>query len=120
MNFKLYIGLTTKDGKHLYEDFVINQVSKLSDNFTITRAIGYYNGSRENSLVFEFYNQCVDSLKELQDKIEQISFDLDQECIGFYNCKFDKFYLIYSKNHIVVDDDNEYLTEHWLFKGGDN
>ena len=116
MNFKLYIGLMIKDGKHLNEDFVINQVAKLSDNFTITRAIGYYNGTRENSLIFEFFNTTVDSEKELFEKIEQLSFDLNQECIGFYDCKLDRFYLIYSKNHIIIDNnDDEYFTEHWLF-----
>lgn len=116
MNFKIYIGLTTKDNKYLNENFVINQVAKLSDDFIVTKAQGYYNGERENYLVFEFYNQCVDSLKELQDKLEQLSFDCNQECIGFYNCKFNNFYLIYSKNHIVIDNnDDEYFTEHWLF-----
>ena len=116
MNFKFYVGLTTKDGRQLYEDFVINQVAKLSDNFTVIKAIGYFSGTRESSLVFEFYNQCVDDLKELQAKIEQLSFDLNQECIGFYDCKLDRFYLIYSKNHIVIDNnDDEYFTEHWLF-----
>lgn len=116
MNFKLYIGLMTKDGKHLNEDFVINQVAKLSDNFTITRAIGYYNGTREDSLVFEFYNQYIDSEKELQNKIEQLAFNCNQECIGFYDCTLDSFNLIYSKNHIIIDNnDDEYFTEHWLF-----
>lgn len=118
MNFKLYIGLTTKDGKQLYKDYVINQVAKLSDNFTVIESIGYYKGTRENSLIFEFYNQGVDNLEKLPSKIEQLSFDLHQECIGLYDCKLDKFRLIYSMNHIVIDsdDDEEYLTEHWLFK----
>lgn len=118
MNFKLYIGLTTKDGKQLYKDYVINQVAKLSNNFTVIESIGYYKGTRENSLTFEFYNQDVDDLGKLQSNIEQLSFDLEQECIGFYNCKLDKFYLLYSVNHIVIDSNNdneEYLTEHWLF-----
>ena len=116
MNFKLYIGLTTKNGKQLYKDYVINQVAKLSDNFTVIEATGYYKGTRENSLIFEFYNQCIDDLKELQSKIEQLSFDLHQECIGFYDCTLDEFYLIYSKNHIIIDNnDDEYFTEHWMF-----
>lgn len=118
MNFKLYIGLTTKDGRHLYKDYVINQVAKLSDNFTVIEATGYYKGTRENSLIFEFYNQNIDDLVKLQGKIEQLSFDLYQECIGLYDCGLDKFYLLNSKNHIVIDsndDDEEYFTEHWLF-----
>lgn len=116
MNFKLYIGLTTKDGKQLYKDYAIEQVANLFDDFTVIESIGYYNGTRENSLTFEFYNQDVNDLGKLQGKIEQLSFDLDQECIGFYDCKLDKFYLLYSVNHIVIDsNDAEYFTEHWLF-----
>lgn len=119
MNFKLYIGLTTKDGKHLYKDYVINQVAILFDDFTVIESIGYYHGTRENSLTFEFYNQDVDNIEKLQRKIKQLSFDLEQECIGFYDCKVDEFYPIYSKNRIVIDsdndDDDEYFTEHWLF-----
>lgn len=114
MNFKLYIGLTTKDGKHLYRDYVINQVAKLSDNFTIIEAIGYYKGTRENTLIFEFFDYSIENgIELLYQKIKQLAFDCNQECIGYMNCNLNLFHLLYAKNYIIIDsNDDEKFTEY--------
>lgn len=105
MNFKMYIGLTTQDNHHLYPKFVIQQVGKLFNNFTVYNVVGYYNGEQEHSLVFECFNTDFD-----ENDICRLSKELNQECIGIYNIMQDEFTVYYSKDY------EEYLNEHWLFK----
>lgn len=108
MNFKLYIGLTTQDNRQLSKSYVITQVSKLFNNFTVIDAIGYYNGIKEKSLIIEIYNYSCELFTDLCNHICKLSKDLNQECIGFLH--HDNFKLLFANDY------EEYLDEHWLFK----
>lgn len=112
MNFKLYIGLTTQDNQNISKDYVLSCVSRFITSFTVYETIDYYLGNEEKSLVIEVFNHDLISKNQLC----QIAFECNQECIGEYNCHSDEFNLYFSKDYITNDE--EYLTEHWLFKGG--
>ena len=111
MNFKLYIGLTTKDNHHLSADDVIREVSKLKDNFTVINSIGYYNGAQEPSLVFEFYNTII-----FKNNICLLAQKLKQECIGVYLLDDNKFELCFADDYDSSDAEfNDSLKGHYLF-----
>lgn len=104
-NFKMYIGLTTQYNHHLYPEFVMQQVGKLFNNFTVYNTIGYYNGEQEHSLVFECFNTDFD-----ENSICRLSKELNQECIGIYDLNNNEFTLYYAKDY------EEYFDFHWQFK----
>ena len=54
VNVVMNIGLTTKDGKDLDMDKVVNIIGSFAD-CTITPTIGFYKGKRENSIKVEIY-----------------------------------------------------------------
>lgn len=108
MNIKMYINLITQDGNFLSSDDVINKVAELFDNFTVFKVIGYYNGSKEQSLCFELFGAVYDN-----NDICKLAKDLNQECIGIYNLFTNEFELLFSKDYDPLED--EYLKSHWLF-----
>lgn len=115
MNFKLYIGLTTQDNQNISKDYVLTCITKFLTGFTVYETIGYYCGQKEKSLVIEVFNHKLLSKNQLC----QIAFECNQECIGEYDYNSGDYNLYFSRDYLVSDDE-EYLTEHWLFKGGDN
>lgn len=108
MNIKMYIGLTTQDGKFLSTNDVISKVAELFEAFTVTETIGYYGGKKENSLCFELYNIALDT-----NSICGLAKVLDQECIGIYKLSTNEFELYFGKDYDPLED--EYLYSHYLF-----
>lgn len=111
MNVKMYIGLTTKDGRFLSPDDVIKEVSELVNNFTVINSIDYYNGQQENSLVFEFYDITI-----IKNDICKLAKVLNQECIGVYLLDDNKFELCFSNEYDASTEnfDNN-LNDYYLF-----
>lgn len=111
MNIKMYIGLTTKEGRCLSAGDVIKEVSKLKDNFTVINSIGYYNGQENPSLVFEFYNTII-----IKNDICTLAQKLHQECIGVYILDSNKFELCFAADcdTTYAEFDNN-LDGHYLF-----
>ena len=110
MNFKLYIGLTTQQGDKISKDYVLSLVSNYFTNFTVYETIGYYCGQKEKSLIIEVFNTKYRILQ-----IIELAYYLNQESIGVFDLNTNRFDLFYSKDYVPPKDDEEYLTEHWLF-----
>ena len=84
VNVTLNIGCTTKHGVELNPDSMINTIGKNTD-CTITRTIGFYKGTRENSLKVDIYAIAADSAVDMASYFARVFM---QECVALtVNCK---------------------------------
>lgn len=54
--YRMFIGLTDRAGKPVNREAVIDTFAKGVKSFTVQSATGFYQGVREESLVFTFIN----------------------------------------------------------------
>lgn len=78
VNGTLNVGCTTKYGVKLDVDSMIALIGKETD-CTITRAIGFYNGTREDSLKVEIYGIEIDRVVAMASYFSHI---FHQECVA--------------------------------------
>lgn len=98
INATLNIGCTTKDGAKLDEDFMVNEIGYYTD-CTITKAIEFYKGQKENSLKVEIYATTVDNAVNLASYFARI---FTQECVAL---------TIKDKTHFITSNmsDNDFF-----------
>lgn len=77
-NATLYIGLTTRYGNPLIKEAVINSIGAMTD-CTISESIGFYKGTREESLKVEIFNISAENARMLASRLAYI---LMQECVA--------------------------------------
>lgn len=82
IKYEIYIGLNDKDEliQVVSDKKVMELLSKLSDNMTITKTTGVYMGIQEPSIKVEIIGEARDRI-DLKEKLKSLKVLLNQECI---------------------------------------